>query len=90
MLFTTPTQFAVLALCLIAGWIFGLATHPGGRKAKARLREVEAEHAAYRKDAEARIAAAEADRDRVARASPVTASTMGVTTDSTTRPVDRV
>ena len=60
MIFQTPTQFAILALCLIAGWIFGLASHPGGRKAKARLREIEAEHAAYRKDAEARVAAAEA------------------------------
>ena len=90
MLFTTPTQFAVLALCLIAGWIFGLATAPGGRRAKDRLREVEAEHAAYRKDAEARIKAAEADRDRVARASPVTASTMGVTPASEMRPGNRV
>lgn len=77
MLFTTTTQFAVLALCLVAGWIFGLASHPGGRKAKERLREVEAEHAVYRKDAEARIKAAEADRDRLARAAPVTAATVG-------------
>ena len=29
MLFETPTQFAVLALALIAGWFFGLASHPG-------------------------------------------------------------
>ena len=77
MLFTTPTQYAVLALCLIAGWIFGLATAPGGRRAKAKLRELEAEHAAYRKDAEARIRAAEADRDRVVRAAPVTAQMVG-------------
>lgn len=89
MLFTTPTQFAVLALCLIAGFIFGLAARSGG-KAKARLREVEAEHAAYRKDAESRIKAAEADRDRVARASPVTASTMGVVPQDAARPADRV
>ncbi len=77
MIFQTPTQFAILALCLIAGWIFGLASHPGGRKAKARLREIEAEHAAYRKDAEARVAAAEAERDRIARAAPVTAQMTG-------------
>ncbi len=89
MLFTTPTQFAVLALCVVAGYIFGLASRSGGR-AKARLREVEAEHAAYRKDAEARIKAAEADRDRVTRASPVTASTMGVVPQSEARPADRV
>lgn len=73
MLFTTPTQFAVLALCLFAGWLFGLASHPGGRRAKDKLREEEAAHAAYRKDAEARIKAAEADRDRLAKAAPVTA-----------------
>ncbi|MBN2971290.1 hypothetical protein JW805_04585 [Roseomonas aeriglobus] len=89
MLFSTPTQFAVLALCVLAGFIFGLAARSGG-KAKARLRAVEAEHAAYRKDAEARIKAAEADRDRIARASPVTASTMGVVPQSEARPVDRV
>ena len=90
MLFTTPTQFAVLALCLIAGWLFGLATAPGGKRAKEKLREVEAEYAAYRKDAEARIKAAEADRDRIARAAPVTASTMGVQPQDEARPVDRL
>ena len=73
MLFTTSTQFAVLALCLLAGWVFGLASHPGGRKWKERLRTAEAEHAAYRKDAEARITAAEAERARLAKAAPVTA-----------------
>lgn len=83
MLFSTPTQFAVLALCLIAGWIFGLATAPGGRRNRERLREVEAEHAIYRKDAEARIRAAEADRDRLVRASPVAAQMVA-------RPEDRV
>ncbi len=77
MIFTTPTQFAALVLCLLAGWVFGLASHPGGRKAKERLRALEAEHAAYRKDAEARVAAAEAERERLARAAPVTASTIG-------------
>lgn len=77
MIFETPTQFAILALCLIAGWIFGLASAPGGKKAKARLAEVEAEHAAYKKDAEARIKAAEAERDRIARAAPVTAQMTG-------------
>lgn len=81
MLFSTPTQFAVLALCLIAGWLFGLASHSGGRRAKARLREVEAEHAAYRRDAEARIRAAETDRDRLSRAAPVA---------GTTRATDRI
>lgn len=78
MIFTTPTQFAVLALCLIAGWFFGRASGGRGARERARLRELEAEHAAYRKEAEARIAAAEADRDRVVRAAPVTANVTGV------------
>ncbi|MES2339411.1 MAG: CIR N-terminal domain-containing protein [Pseudomonadota bacterium] len=90
MLFTTTSQFAVLALCLLAGWIFGLASHPGGKKAKERLRVAEAEHAAYRKDAEARIKAAEIERDRLAKASPVTTSTMGMTPQSEARPADRI
>ena len=60
MLFTTATQFAVLALALVAGWIFGLASSSGGRKWRDKYRAEEAVHAAYRKDAEARIAAAEA------------------------------
>lgn len=77
MIFETPTQFAILALCLIAGWIFGLASAPGGKRAKERLRELEAEHAAYRQDAEARIKAAEAERDHIARAAPVTAQMTG-------------
>ena len=59
MLFTSATQFAVLALCLVAGWIFGLASAPGGRRWRDKYRAEEAAHAAYRKDAETRIAAAE-------------------------------
>lgn len=74
MIFSTPTQFAVLALCLFAGWLFGLASSGGGAKWRTRLREVEAEHAAYRKDAEARIADVTRDRDRLAKAAPVTAN----------------
>ena len=35
-LFSTPTQFAALGLVLIAGWLLGLASHPGGKKWKAR------------------------------------------------------
>jgi predicted flap endonuclease-1-like 5' DNA nuclease len=84
MIFETPTQFAILGLCLIAGWLFGLASAPGGKRAKARLRELEAEHTAYRKEAEARIRAAEAERDRLARAAPVTAQMTGTTAAAST------
>jgi hypothetical protein len=73
MIFTTPTEFAVLALMLLAGLMFGLAAAPSGRRHRDRLRESEAAHTAYRRDAEARVAAAEAERDRVVRASPVAA-----------------
>lgn len=80
MIFETPTQFAVLALCLLAGWLFGRAG--GGRRERARLREIEAEHAAYRRDAEARIRAAEADRERIADTP--------VVTHAAQRPIDRI
>lgn len=66
MLFQTPTQFAILALCLVAGWIFGLASHPGGRKWKARYRAEEAEHRTTRDGIatrDARIRELERERD---------------------------
>jgi cell division protein FtsB len=56
MLFSTPTQWVVLALCLVAGWLFGLASHPGGGKWKARYLAERDAHAANRKQAEARLA----------------------------------
>lgn len=77
MIFSTPTQFAVLALCLVAGWLFGLATSSGGAKWRERARTLETAHADYRKDAEARIAELTAERDRLARAAPVTAQMVG-------------
>jgi predicted flap endonuclease-1-like 5' DNA nuclease len=63
MLFQTPTQYAVLVLLLIAGWFFGLASHPGGRKWKTRYAEERDAHAAYRKEMEAQR---KADADRIA------------------------
>jgi predicted flap endonuclease-1-like 5' DNA nuclease len=63
MLFHTPTQFAVLALLLVAGWFFGLASHPGGRKWRTRYEEEREAHAAYRKETEAQR---KADADRLA------------------------
>lgn len=82
MLFQTPAQFIALALVLVAGWLFGLATAPGGRRAKERLRDAEAAHTANRVELERRVAAAEAraieaerERDRLAKAAPVTAAT---------------
>ncbi|MFD1786268.1 hypothetical protein ACFSC3_01660 [Sphingomonas floccifaciens] len=88
MLFSSPTQFAVLALCVLAGFIFGLAARSGGR-AKARLREMEAEHTAYRRDAEAQIKAAEVERDRMARTAPVAVAPSGIRAQDEARPAGR-
>jgi hypothetical protein len=71
MLFSTPTQWVVLVLCLVAGWLFGLASHPGGGKWKARYLAERDAHAGYRKDAdlraaEARTRAAEWERTHAA------------------------
>lgn len=63
MLFHTPTQYAVLALLLIAGWFFGLASHPGGAKWRRRYESERDAHAAYRREADARIKTAD---DRIA------------------------
>lgn len=55
MLFTTPGQFLVLALVLVIGWLFGLASHPGGRKWKDRYYAERDAHAATRSQHESRI-----------------------------------
>jgi hypothetical protein len=70
MLFSTPTQFAVLALVLVAGWFFGLASHPGGRKWRDRYTSEREAHALNRQQAEAHVAeqkarAAELERENV-------------------------
>lgn len=78
MLFTTPTQWLALALALIAGWLFGLASHPGGRKWKQRYADERDIHGRNRKDFDARIAERDArikelerDNERLAKAVPV-------------------
>jgi len=58
-LFSTPTQFAALALVFVAGWLFGLASHPGGKKWKARYLAERDAHAAVKKDGDVRATAAE-------------------------------
>ena len=82
MLFSTPTQFAVLALVLVAGWFFGLASHPGGRKWRDRYTAEREAHSLNRKQAEAHVAeqktrATELEREnarltQAAQAAPVT------------------
>ncbi len=75
MLFTTTTQFAALALCLIAGWLLGLASSSGGKKWKTRYAAEREAHAGYRKQgdtglaaANARIAELERENARLAKA----------------------
>ena len=81
MLFTTTTQFVALALCLVAGWFFGLASHSGGGKWKTRYADEREAHAGYRKqndttvaDANRRIADLERENDRLARAAETPAA----------------
>lgn len=50
MLFTTPTQWAILALVLVLGWILGLLSRSGGGKYRRELAE---ERAARKAEAEA-------------------------------------
>ncbi|WP_375286847.1 hypothetical protein [Sphingomonas sp.] len=83
MLFTTTTQWVALAVALVAGWLFGLASHPGGRRWKQRYADEREAHAVYRRDQDARIAELNArvreleqENARLARAAPVTAATV--------------
>ncbi len=78
----TITLAAVLGLVLVGGWLLGLASSSGGRKWKERYATEREAHAAYRRDADQRIAAADArttelerEHARLAKAAPVTAST---------------
>lgn len=83
MLFTTTTQYVALAVALVAGWLLGLASHPGGRRWKQRYAEEREAHATARREHDARVAEektrnAELEREnaRLARAAPVTAATI--------------
>jgi len=83
MLFTTTTQFVALAVALVAGWLLGLASHPGGRRWKQRYADERDAHATARREHDARVAEANArtaelerENARLARAAPVTAATV--------------
>lgn len=66
MLFTTPTQYIALAVALVAGWLFGLASHPGGKKWKVRYAAERDAHAATNK----RIAELERENARLVKDRP--------------------
>lgn len=71
MLFNTLNQYIVLALLFVVGWLFGLASHSGGRKWRERLKAESEQHAAYRHDTDAQLKeaqrrGAELERDNAA------------------------
>ncbi len=93
MLFTTPTQWIALAVALVAGWLFGLASHPGGRKWKQRYVDERTVHGENRKqfdtrlaEANARIRELERDNERLAKAAPVATPTHAPLAQSVARP----
>ncbi len=65
MLFTTTTQYIALAVALVAGWLFGLASHPGGRKWKTRYAAERDAHATTNK----RVSELEREHDVATRRS---------------------
>lgn len=79
----TVTQWAIVALVFVAGWLLGLASHSGGRKWRERYAAEREAHAASRRDVDARVAAAEkrhaeleSENARLRSAAPVTAATI--------------
>lgn len=70
MLFTNATQWVAVAVALVAGWLFGLASHPGGKKWKARYLAERDAHAATTR----RATELERDNTRLAKAAPVSAN----------------
>jgi len=96
MLFTTPTEFAALACLFVAGWLLGLASHPGGRKWKDRYAAERDAHTGVRKDSDARVAdaqrrIAELERENARLASaPVAAPAVVERRDAVVAPTTRM
>lgn len=87
------TELVMLVLALVAGWFFGLASRSGGSQWRDRYTAERDAHALARKDADTRVAdanrradAAEQERDRLARAAPVTAQTVAPAPVAATAP----
>jgi len=57
--FTTPEQFILLFVVLVAGWLIGYASAPGTRKYKRQLHDEATRYADYHDDAEGRLRAAD-------------------------------
>ncbi|WP_010217825.1 hypothetical protein [Sphingomonas sp. PAMC 26621] len=69
--FTTPEQFVLLAVVLLAGWLIGYASAPSPRKYKRRLREQAESYTTYHDDAEDRLRAANQRATDLAREAEV-------------------
>ena len=90
----TIDQWIITALVFVAGWLLGLASHSGGRKWRDRYATEREAHAAARKDADTRVAAADAryrdlerDHARLRDATPVAAAPVTAATVAPPRPV---
>ncbi|WP_426263150.1 hypothetical protein [Sphingomonas sp. PWP1-2] len=59
MLFTTSEQFVVLTVVLLSGWLIGFASAPNAAKWKRRARAQADSSAAYHRDAEDKLRAAQ-------------------------------
>ena len=59
----TPEFWLILGLTLVLGWVLGLMSRSGGAKWKRELADERRANEAWRKDAEARIAELERERD---------------------------
>ena len=88
------TQWIIVGLVFVAGWLLGLASHPGGRKWRDRYAAERDAHAIARRDADARVAAAEArhrelevDHARLAQAAPVAPVATAPATHTAVAPV---
>lgn len=59
----TITQWAIVALVFVGGWLLGLASHSGGRKWRDRYAAEREAHAAAKRDGDAREAVLRQDGD---------------------------
>lgn len=76
MAFSTE-QWAILLLVLVLGWLLGMASRSGSGRWKRELRDERERHETYRREHEARIAAANARIAELERDRPVGAGVAG-------------
>lgn len=71
MLEFTTNQWIIIGLVLVLGWLLGLASRSGGRRWKRAYHEERDAHAAYRRDNDLRIEAANARIAELDRNAPL-------------------